>query len=111
MTVIKGLLFRAPEHAVSDNEAVTLAEVAAGRDFTNEPEQRTGQSGQRTKRAKRAPGSLLENFPGLAATLDGHATGSSSARSSAEGVRREEEEGQADPWEDAGEDEIIQAFF
>ena len=26
-------------------------------------------------------------------------------------MRREEEEGQADPWEDAGEDEIIQAFF
>eukprot|EP00974_Lingulodinium_polyedra_P012795 1239782-Lingulodinium_polyedra.AAC.1 len=111
VSVIKNLVFRAPCHALSDIHPLTLAEIAAGRDFSKEAQAAQSSGGQKNKRIKRTPGSLLEQFPGLAATLEGGGAGHGRARGSGEPAEAADDEGEAGPDYAPDDDEVIQAFY
>ena len=109
--VIKQLLFRAPCHALSALEPLTLDELAAGRDFSAEAAGRQTPGQKANKRTRHAPGSLLESFPGMAATLGGAAAPPQKARGSADPAPAEDDQGEEGAEFVQDDDAAKQAFF
>eukprot|EP00974_Lingulodinium_polyedra_P046142 4422456-Lingulodinium_polyedra.AAC.1 len=109
VSVIKGLRSRAPSRAVSDNDLVSLrgdcwAGLLKGTGETAVLQRPSKQEEEKT------PGSLLDQFPGMVASL-GPSAGSSRGSGSGDVGQQEDEGNDAGPPEEADEDQMIQDFF